>query len=52
LCRYTKAQGVHFSPVEFKSVEVLKNMPPSWVTPTLTEVPAAGAYTRSLFSST
>jgi len=37
---WAKAQGVHFAPVEFKSVEVLKNMPPSWVTPALTEVPA------------
>ena len=35
-----KEQGLNSPPVEFKSVEVLKNMPTSWVTPGMTEVPA------------
>jgi len=35
-----KEQGLNSPPVEFKSVEVLKNMPSSWVTPGMTEVPA------------
>ena len=40
MVKWAKEQGVNFAPVEFKSVEVLKNMPPSWVTPSMTEVPA------------
>lgn len=40
MVKWAKEQGINFAPVEFKSVEVLKNMPPSWVTPSMTEVPA------------
>jgi hypothetical protein len=40
MVKWAKEQGVNFAPVEFKSVEVLKNMPPSWVTPSMTEVAA------------
>jgi len=34
-----KAKGKFFSPVEFASVEVLQQMPPSWVRPDLRETP-------------
>ena len=38
--KWVKTTGLTFAPVEFNSVEVLKNMPASWITPALMEVPA------------
>ena len=38
--KWAKTDGKYFPPVEFKAVEVLRKMPPSWVTPGMGEVPA------------
>ena len=40
MVKWAKETGKYFEPVEFHAVEVRKNMPPSWITPGLKEVPA------------
>ena len=40
MVRWAKATGKYFRPVAFRAVEVKRNMPPSWVTSDLKEVPA------------
>ena len=37
--KWAKTVGQYFEPVKFGAVEVLKKMPPSWVTPGMSEVP-------------
>ena len=37
---WAKETGKYFEPVRFHSVELMKNLPPSWMTDDLTEVPA------------
>jgi len=40
MVKWAKTDGKYFPPVEFKAVEALRKMPPSWVTPGMGEVPA------------
>jgi UDP-glucose 4-epimerase len=40
MVKWAKTDGKYFPPVEFKAVEVLRKMPPSWVAPGMGEVPA------------
>jgi len=42
MVKWAKTVGQYFEPVKFGAVEVLKKMPPSLVTPEMTEVPAFG----------
>jgi len=42
MVKWAKTVGQYFEPVKFGAVEVLKKMPPSWVTPDMKEVPAFG----------
>jgi hypothetical protein len=42
MVHWAKNIGIHSRPIDFHSVEVLKNMPPSWVTEDMKEVPAFG----------
>ena len=47
IVRWAKASGKKFPPVEFEAVEVKRNMPPSWLTPTMRGVctsAGTGAY--------
>ena len=39
MVEWAKTDGKYFPPVTFDAVEVKKRMPPSWVTPDMTEVP-------------
>ena len=39
MVEWAKTEGVYFPPVAFNTVEVMKRMPPSWVTPGMKEVP-------------
>ena len=40
MVQWAKETGKYFKPVEFEAVELKKNLPPSWDSPNLQEVPA------------
>jgi hypothetical protein len=40
MVRWAKETGKYFEPVKFDAVEVIRKLPPSWMTDGLEEVPA------------